>query len=266
MEKLFDHELNLEKINLVLTVPKNTGDAHHRNRAFHGVVLELDGIKEYHFLDGPRISLNRGEILYLPQNSNYDVESQKPGDCIAVNFLLTGMDKDNFEPFKTTLSNPVPAVELFKAADTIWNSKEEGYLLKTKSLLYDILYLVGRTLNAAHSPQKTARKILKAVKIIESNYYRIPIRISELAEICGMSEVYFRKQFRVLYGVSPLKYINSLKIARGIELLESRMYPIKEVAMMSGYEDEYYFSRDFKKAMGISPREYKSKHGGPRQE
>jgi AraC-like DNA-binding protein len=245
----------VERINVVVTVPKNTGNAHHRNRAFHGVVLELNGVKEYRFLDGPGIVLNRGEILYLPRFSNYDVESRKPGDCIAINFLLAGDER--FEPFKVGPSKSAPAVELFKGADTIWNSKKEGYPLKTKSLLYDILYLMSRSLGAAVLSGKKSQEILKAAALIEKCYFKIPIRISELAETAGMSEVYFRKQFRALFGISPLKYINSLKIARSLELLESKMYSVKEVAMMCGYEDEYYFSRDFKKSIGISPREYK---------
>ena len=43
-----------------------------------------------------------------------------------------------------------------------------------------------------------------------------------------------------------------------MELLESKMYSVKEIAFMSGFEDEYYFSREFSKAMGVSPREYKN--------
>ena len=55
-------------------------------------------------------------------------------------------------------------------------------------------------------------------------------------------------------GVSPLAYINSLKITRAKELLLSGMYTVTEVAFMSGYSDISHFSREFKKSTGVSPR------------
>jgi AraC-like DNA-binding protein len=253
MNGFIENDLEVGKINSVLLVPKGAGEGRHRNRAFHGVVMEFGGSKCYRFPEGQKMLLNKGDIIFLPRFSNYNVELVRPGNCIAFNFLFEGNHR--FEPFMVSPQNRAPAATFFKFADTVWNSKKRGYVLKTKSLLYDVLYLVSRCLDMGNLLIKT--KLQKAMEIIESCYYKTPIRISELAEISGMSEVYFRKQFHAVYGTSPLKFINSLKITRSIELLESKMYSVKEVAFMSGFEDEYYFSREFSKAMGVPPREYK---------
>lgn len=54
----------------------------------------------------------------------------------------------------------------------------------------------------------------------------------------------------------PIKYINNLKMTRAKELLSSGMYTVSEVCFLSGYKDESYFSREFKKHFNLSPREY----------
>ena len=257
MKTFLEAEPDVEKINLVITVTKNNYTPQHRNRVFHGVVLGLNGSVDYCFLGGPVINIEKGEIIYLPRFSDYDVEAPIPGDCIAINFLLRG--EERFEPFKVRSPGFISGRELFRTADSIWNAKNQGYLFKSQAILYDIFYLMDRSLADNVTSIKGGDKILETVKIIEKNYYRTPIKISELAKIAGMSEVYFRRQFRKIFGVSPLKYITNLKITRSRELLESGMYHIKDIAMMCGYEDVYYFSRDFRKATELSPREYKNR-------
>ena len=71
-----------------------------------------------------------------------------------------------------------------------------------------------------------------------------------------MSESYFRRIFLKNYGISPIKYINNLKIERAKELLTSGLYTVSDVAELSGFHDESYFSREFKKHSGKTPKEY----------
>ena len=82
--------------------------------------------------------------------------------------------------------------------------------------------------------------------------------MSVLAELCGMSEVSFRKIFTNAMGITPLKYINHLKIASAKELLLSKSCTISKVAELSGFHCDSYFSREFKKHTSMSPIEYKN--------
>ena len=74
--------------------------------------------------------------------------------------------------------------------------------------------------------------------------------------MCSITPGYFRSIFKSFYGVSPKSYINGLKIARAKELLASGMYSVTEAAVMSGYTDMSHFSREFKKVVGITPKNY----------
>ena len=99
-------------------------------------------------------------------------------------------------------------------------------------------------------------KKLIAIDYIYTEYTNDNIEISYLSELCNMSESYFRRIFLKNYGISPIKYINNLKIERARELLTSGLYTVSDVAELSGFHDESYFSREFKKHSGKTPKEY----------
>ena len=73
---------------------------------------------------------------------------------------------------------------------------------------------------------------------------------------CVLTLFYHMKIFKSIYGITPLKYINNLKMERAMELLDSRVYSITEAAFMSGYTDLCKFSKDFKNKTGLSPSKY----------
>ena len=74
-----------------------------------------------------------------------------------------------------------------------------------------------------------------------------------------MSPSYFRKVFFYAYGQSPIKYINSLKLARAEELLAQNECSLENVSELSGFNNIYYFFRFFKKNLGVTPTEYRKK-------
>ena len=109
----------------------------------------------------------------------------------------------------------------------------------------------------AHYISKSKLDIIKpAVEYIHQRYTKELISIEELSDMCGITPEYFRKIFKSFYGIAPLKYINTLKISHAKELIKSNMYSVTEAAMQSGYTDMSYFSREFKKETGISPKNF----------
>ena len=59
-------------------------------------------------------------------------------------------------------------------------------------------------------------------------------------------------------GQSPIHYFIDLKMQYAYNLLDTHRWSIKQVALNLGYEDAYYFSRAFKKIMGVSPSGYRA--------
>ena len=83
--------------------------------------------------------------------------------------------------------------------------------------------------------------------------------LAEAARAVGLNPDYFSRQFRKSFGVPPQTWVTRARIQRAAaQLLETDMR-IKQVAAELGYDDLYFFSRQFKAVMGKSPRKYRQK-------
>lgn len=83
------------------------------------------------------------------------------------------------------------------------------------------------------------------------------LSVEEIARRFNLSTSYFSTVFKKNTGMSPIDYFIQLKIQRACQLLYIDDSKIKKIAADLGYDDPYYFSRAFKKCMGISPEQYK---------
>lgn len=84
--------------------------------------------------------------------------------------------------------------------------------------------------------------------------------IEDLAMQQHLSVSHYCRLFRAKTGSSPTQYFNQLKIQKSCQYLYFSDRNIKEICAELGFEDPYYFSRLFKKIMGISPAHYKNQY------
>lgn len=256
MKQFVTYEHVVSQIRTCCYVPPGTGTLVHHNRSSHGLALHLSGRTIYRFDTGLRVEAPADHVIFLPKGSSYQVETDTRGDCWAINFYLA--QEEDFPPFAFHCPSPGPYAEAFDRAVRHWKTKGEGYRLRCMSCLYQLLYLLRRdyafTFDHSVSPKKALLE--PALEYIRANYTQQPIRVEELARVCGISQVYLRRLFNELYGTSPLKYVNARKLELAKELLASQLYSIRDLAALTGYSDECVFSREFKKATGLSPRAY----------
>ncbi len=96
----------------------------------------------------------------------------------------------------------------------------------------------------------------KAMKFINENYYN-NITIDSIAKNFNFSRSYLYKLFKSHYGISPQTYLLNLRIEKAKDLLLNEKHLlINEVALAVGYSDSLYFSRMFRKKIGVSPTEF----------
>ena len=249
-------DLIVNKLNLVCYVAPGTSKVVHKNRPSHGFAIKTNGSNHYLFSDGTILTTNPGDIIYLPKYSNYTVTDLEKGDCYAINFDL--MEDLVNTPFVFTPKNFQALLEKFKQAEHAWIKRKSGYTEQCLSLLYSILSVVKQEFSERYTPSSAAAIIQPAVTYINEHYYfSEEIRIADLADLCGISQPYLRRLFQSLYHTTPTAYINQLRLVRAAELIDSGMYSVHDAAELSGFLDDSYFSRTFKKAYGMSPSQYK---------
>lgn len=105
---------------------------------------------------------------------------------------------------------------------------------------------------------RNAKKELSEIKQYMEEHFHEPLSITELAEMADISPKYFGDQFKKSFGKSAMKYLSELRINQAKRYLLSarEQLRMRDIALMVGYSDEFYFSRKFKKEVGMSPTDY----------
>lgn len=88
-------------------------------------------------------------------------------------------------------------------------------------------------------------------------YFHLPMRVIELAQLSGMSESHFSRQFKAAIGTSPIDWLRRERINQAKRRLIESDDPVKEIARQVGYHDQFFFSKDFKKMTKLTPTQFR---------
>lgn len=209
------------------------------------------------FFDDLVLETKPNTIRFLPkgETNRYDVLRHERGECIDVCFSA---DRPlSSQAFVMNVAQGEKLGALFKKLFSTWVSKKEGYYFESVSLLYRIFAEMQKD---TAKPSRHKLKIAPAMDMIHSDFLKQDFSLSELAAICKMGESYFQKLFKEIYGIYPKKYIIQLKINHACDLLRLERYTVTQIAELCNFSDVYFFSRQFKEYMGISPSDFSKKY------
>lgn len=102
--------------------------------------------------------------------------------------------------------------------------------------------------------QHQIKQLLLEIDANIQNYHSI----DDLASFCSMSNSTFIKLFTSTVGLPPIEYLNSRKLEHSTYFLTETDYSISEIAEMCGFQNQFYFSKMFKKKYGVSPLKYRN--------
>ena len=192
-------------------------------------------------------------VRFLPKGpvSRYEVDRHEPGECIVVWFLTDRPVSD--KAFVVNSADKERIGRLFKRIFSLWISKETGYFHECLSLLYGIFAELERPKYASSAHYL---KIKPAIEKIHGEFLFTTPSVKELASLCGMREAYFTRLFKECYGTSPKQYLIRLRLDHATELLKTKSYSITAAAELSGFSDVFFFSRQFKSHLGVTPTEF----------
>lgn len=107
----------------------------------------------------------------------------------------------------------------------------------------------------APSAPPTLHRALERMKL----FYFQPQRVGQLARLCGMSPSHFNRVFRATTGTSPIDWLRRERITQAKRRLAETDEAVKRVAEQVGYNDRFFFSKDFRRATGLTPMKFRER-------
>lgn len=243
---------------------------HFRERAEgvaeHILIFCVEGSGWYE-VGGRRLFLNSGEALVLPAHTPhiYGASLTDPWSIHWVHF--SGLEGDYFarlppDDTHKLAVDPACATVLGQLFHESYEGFLGGFVLPRLIYCAKILHRLLAELffnNAAFSPSTRTshfHSMESSLAFLRHNLDR-PVTLAEMARQAGLSESHFSRLFKEQTGHSPLDYFIYLKMQQACALLAVTDLAVKEVSQSVGYGDCYYFSRLFKKVVGVSPSAYR---------
>ncbi len=258
MNNFFTDNFRISKINTCILVPKRDGKLIHKNRPNHGLVLLLEGFKIYTFESGDVLNVSPGDIFYLPKFSDYTVNVLEHGDCIAVNFELFEQDR-TYKPFLLKSSQAEGIKRHFHLLHEEWQLQKNGYQNACIGNLYHMIYHIQQNIASGYISSNTRKLANDTALYIHKNISDCNLTVQKISDYFGYTPEYLRKVFKSVYQVSPRQYIMEARMKKAKELILSNEFSISEISWMCGYDNESYFSCEFKRLCGCRPSEYNTK-------
>lgn len=100
------------------------------------------------------------------------------------------------------------------------------------------------------------QNIKEAIRYLKIHFQE-PVSVKNAARAAGLSEAYFSREFHRITGFTPIRYLNLVRCQYAGKLLRSGKYKIHECAGEAGFENLSYFTKTYKKIMGVLPSEEK---------
>ena len=229
----------------------------------HGEILFVQKGKMLVTVNGQKKELRENDMcIVFP----YSIHSYEPLEKTSVSFVLFSVE--SVSEFREILLSKQPVnpyledelsfkVLLDKVVELLQD--ETGFSCKTaeaylKALTGELLM----KLTLVETNKADADSVKAVLKFCSENYCR-DINVKMVCENTFVSERYITKIFKERVGVSFREYINRLRIARAVELLETSEIKITEVMYECGFKNQSTFNRVFLEETGITPREFQKR-------
>jgi AraC-like DNA-binding protein len=206
-------------------------------------------------------------LLHFPHKHRYWIQEGERWEFFYV--MLSGADAvreirqitEKIGPL-ITLAESSPALELAANACAMALEGKIDSPYRSSELAWSIVMgLEGESAIDAGYASPPVRAIpsfvLDVEKFCQLNLAR-PIGVDDMARVAKMSRFHFSRRFEKARGISPGRYLASLRLEEAMRLIASHQFTVKKVAEECGFGDANYFCKVFRKSFGVSPGAYRN--------
>lgn len=237
------------------------------------------------FIDGKRLEVSQGDILIVSpyllhsiarlEHESMSIESvvfnlrmleSSLADACTVKFLAPLVNRTHL--CKHIIRRDEPHYGVFNDNMTTLlmacNDRQEGYELAVKAnlmWLFYHLYNKGMVRRKTVEDEEKYSDVLKTALDYIQNNISVALTVGDIATACGYSETYMMKLFKRMTGNTCVEYINSYRLKECAERLLNTNEKVLDIAYAFGFNNISYFNLQFKRAYGMTPKEYRALKG-----
>jgi AraC-like DNA-binding protein len=226
-----------------------------------GDVFLLQGHQRHYFHD--RKELNLVNIMYDPQKLGLPENELRrmPGYCAM--FMLEPAYRRQHRFASRLHLKRIPLAHVEQDLEAMEHESQEkiaGYEVALRAKLLELIVFLSRSYTTTDTTEAEALlRVGNVIGTLENNFSN-DWKLDDLQKIAHMSRSNLMRVFRKATGQSPIEYLVRLRIQKSMELLRNTDLPITEIAMEVGFSDSNYFTRQFRRALGQSPRSFRKQN------
>ncbi len=238
----------------VLNFHQKPGHFYVPKRKFSAISLRLKTPGKY-VCNGKSFSFLPGSICIIPEGVSYERTSYEE-DILVIHFHMLDYVMEEIEIFKP--NDMEKYVLLFETALDLRQKNESGASHGISSLLYQIFAELTRDFGFSSNPRNN--RMIESAEYMRQNLSDPGLSVPKLSQKACVSVALYRREFHRVYGTSPKKYLDALRIQYAKTLLETGYFSQKEIAQRCGFSDVGYFRAAFKAKTGYNVSEYRKVH------
>lgn len=211
-------------------------------------ILRISGESTF-YIDEEQYHIKPGDIIILPPNTVHEDVSEE--NCQDV---FVRVDTMEFHEVMIVKDYDESVAYLMQHLHRVYIAKESNYQEICNCLWQTIYQYLKKNMEVDYK----YHFVRKLKEILDANITNCDFNISTVIRSMGYQPDYVRKCFLEEVGMTPTRYLMSLKMAQAREILMiEHSISVEETAFRCGFRDNFYFSRVFKKHTGMSPLQYR---------
>ena len=227
----------------------------------------IDGGGEYS-IDGQKFAVKPNQYFVLPAGKSHSYAADKNNPWTIYWIHFKGNLSKYYCPLSYAPSDVMPEIQSRISDRTnifeeMFNTLKNGYSMDNLKYSSCLLHYYLGTLKYIRQYRDSNKERTDDSNVIDNVLHYMKENIernltfNELTDYIGYSPSHFSSLFKQQTGHSPLSYFNLLKVQQACFMLDQTGMKINQISYKLGISDTFYFSRIFKKIMGMSPKQYR---------